>query len=75
MKTGCKRWSDCFTCPFSDCMWGDESELRKFSYYREYAQKNKSKIKEYKKKYYEDHKDEIKAKKKARETKEKEVPV
>lgn len=56
-------------------MWGDESELRKFSYYREYAQKNKSKIKEYKKKYYEDHKDEIKAKKKARETKEKEVPV
>lgn len=26
METGCKRWNNCFTCPFSDCFWGDEPQ-------------------------------------------------
>ena len=68
METGCKRWSNCFTCPFSDCFWGDEQELN--------AEKNKEKIRAYKKKWYETHKEEIKAKKKAKkELQESEVPV
>lgn len=66
METGCKRWKDCFTCPFSDCKWGDTQELRNFSYYQNYASKNKEKIRAYKKKYYDTHKGELKAKAKAR---------
>lgn len=76
METGCKRWNNCFTCPFSDCFWGDEQELNDFSYYQNYAAKNKEKIRAYKKKWYETHKEEIKAKKKAKkELQESEVPV
>lgn len=66
MKTGCKRWGDCFTCPFSDCMWGDEQELKKFSYWKDYSQKNKEKVRKYKKEYYEQHKEEILARSKER---------
>ncbi len=66
IETGCKRWKDCFTCPFSDCKWGDAQELRNFSYYKEYAEAHKEKIRAYKKEYYDKHKDELKAKAKAR---------
>lgn len=50
MKSGCKKHSDCFTCPFPDCVWnsvGDEPRTgkkisdKRSQHMREWYQKKK----------------------------------
>lgn len=67
VETGCKRWKDCFTCPLSECEWGDAQEIRELSYYKEYAEKHREQIREYKRQYYRDHKEHIRENARKRE--------
>lgn len=74
MKTGCKYWSNCFTCPFSDCKYDEDD------YYAKWYAEHREEVLQKRKDWRNKHKEEIAEKRKAkrarqREAKEQEVPV
>jgi len=80
MKTGCKHHDDCFTCPFPDCICGDNPELE--SYNANYYREHRDQILQRRKKWREDHREELAARRRERRAakkreaeQEKEVPV
>lgn len=48
--SGCRKWGDCTTCPFTDCK--DES---KGTYNKDYYEKHKEEYLEYQKQYRREH--------------------
>lgn len=50
MKTGCRHWNDCETCPFSDCK--DES---RHTYNADYYESHKEQFLAYQKQYRKEH--------------------